>query len=107
MRILVTYRVPEPAPLEDALIAAITQAARTTVVTPNTRHFESPRAAFLNQETQNPWRRLVTARHRHRAVSADLAWPSSHFVGPYGGLTWEKYRVEHVASGGFVSFSGR
>lgn len=49
-RILATYRVPEHAPLDDALIAAIAQAAEMTVVTRNTRHFE-PLAVFC----LNPW----------------------------------------------------
>ena len=39
-RILAGYRIPEHAPLDDALIAATAQAARMTVVTRNTRHFE-------------------------------------------------------------------
>ncbi|GAB09004.1 hypothetical protein GOARA_026_00340 [Gordonia araii NBRC 100433] len=49
-RILATYRVPEHAPLDDALIAAISQAAHMTVVTRNTRHFEP-----LGVDTINPW----------------------------------------------------
>lgn len=49
-RILATYRVPEHAPLDDALIAAIAQASEMTVVTRNTRHFEPLGVAFLN-----PW----------------------------------------------------
>ncbi|GAA1139865.1 type II toxin-antitoxin system VapC family toxin [Nocardioides aquiterrae] len=40
-RILATYRVPEQAPLDDALIAAVAQANGLTVATRNTRHFES------------------------------------------------------------------
>ena len=39
-RILATYRVPEHAPYDDALIAAVAQAAGKIVVTRNTRHFE-------------------------------------------------------------------
>ncbi|WP_448223006.1 PIN domain-containing protein [Gordonia iterans] len=49
-RILATYRVPEHAPFDDALIAAIAQAADMTVVTRNTRHFEPLDVACLN-----PW----------------------------------------------------
>jgi predicted nucleic acid-binding protein len=49
-RILATYRVPEHAPLDDALIAAIAQAAGMTVVTRNTRHFEPLGVACLS-----PW----------------------------------------------------
>lgn len=49
-RVLATYRVPEHAPLDDALIAAVAQAAEMTVVTRNTRHFEPLGLACLN-----PW----------------------------------------------------
>lgn len=49
-RILATYRVPEHAPLDDALIAAIAQAADMTVATRNTRHFEP-----LGVPSVNPW----------------------------------------------------
>lgn len=49
-RILATYRVPEHAPLDDALIGAVAQAAEMTVVTRNTRHFEPLRVAAMN-----PW----------------------------------------------------
>lgn len=49
-RILATYRVPEHAPLDDALIAAIAQAAEMTVATRNTRHFEP-----LGVTCINPW----------------------------------------------------
>ena len=49
-RILATYRVPEHAPLDDALIAAIAQAADMTVVTRNNRHFEPLGVACVN-----PW----------------------------------------------------
>ncbi|MEV4419976.1 type II toxin-antitoxin system VapC family toxin [Patulibacter sp. NPDC049589] len=49
-RILATYRVPEHAPLDDALTAAVAQAAETTVVTRNTRHFEP-----LGVTCLNPW----------------------------------------------------
>ena len=49
-RILATYRVPEHAPLDDALIAAIAQAADMTVVTRNTKDF-----AFSGVSLLNPW----------------------------------------------------
>lgn len=49
-RVLATYRVPEHAPLDDALIAAIAQAAEMTVVTRNSRHFEP-----LGVPCINPW----------------------------------------------------
>jgi predicted nucleic acid-binding protein len=49
-RILAGYRVPESAPLDDALIAAAAQAAGMAVVTRNTRHFEPLGVACLN-----PW----------------------------------------------------
>lgn len=40
-RILATYRVPERAPLNDALIAAVAESADMIVVTRNTRHFKA------------------------------------------------------------------
>jgi predicted nucleic acid-binding protein len=49
-RILATYRVPEHAPLDDALIAAIAQASDMTVATRNTKHFEP-----LGVRCINPW----------------------------------------------------
>lgn len=49
-RMLATYRVPEYAPLDDALIAAVAQGAGMTVVTRNTRHFEPLGVACLD-----PW----------------------------------------------------
>lgn len=49
-RVLSTYRVPEHAPLDDALIAAIAQAAQMTVATRNTRHFDP-----LGVPCLNPW----------------------------------------------------
>lgn len=39
-RVLATFRVPEHAPLDDALTAAIAQAAGMIVASRNTRHFE-------------------------------------------------------------------
>lgn len=53
-RVLSTYRVPEHAPLDDALIAAIAQSVAMTVVTRNTRHFEPLGVACLNPWDQNP-----------------------------------------------------
>lgn len=49
-RILATYRVPEHAPLDDALIAATAQAAGMTVVSRNTKHFRP-----LGVPCVNPW----------------------------------------------------
>jgi toxin FitB len=49
-RILATYRVPEHAPQDDALIAAIAQVAEMTVATRNTKHFEP-----LGVPCLNPW----------------------------------------------------
>lgn len=53
-RVLATYRVPEHAPLDDVLIAAIAQAAQMTVATRNTRHFEPLGVACFNPWDQNP-----------------------------------------------------
>lgn len=49
-RILATYRVPDHAPLDDALVAAIADAAGMTVVTRNIRHF-----APLGVACFDPW----------------------------------------------------
>lgn len=49
-RVLAGYRVPEHAPFDDALIAAIAQSVGMSVVTRNTRHFEPLGVACLN-----PW----------------------------------------------------
>jgi predicted nucleic acid-binding protein len=49
-RILATYRVPEHAPLDDALIGAVAQAAGACVVTRNVRHFEP-----IGVRCLNPW----------------------------------------------------
>lgn len=49
-RILAAYRVPEHAPFDDALIAAIAQSAEMTVVTRNIKHFEPLGVACLD-----PW----------------------------------------------------
>ena len=49
-RILAAYRVPEHAPFDDALIAAVAESAGMTVVTRNIRHFEPLGVACLN-----PW----------------------------------------------------
>lgn len=53
-RILATYRVPERAPLDDALIAAVAQAAGMTVVTGNIRHFEPLGVTCHDPWTPNP-----------------------------------------------------
>jgi toxin FitB len=49
-RILATYRVPERAPLDDALIAAVAESAEMVVVTRNIRHFEA-----FGVRCVNPW----------------------------------------------------
>lgn len=49
-RILAAYRVPEHAPFDDALVAAVADFAGMTVVTRNTRHFEP-----LGVPCLNPW----------------------------------------------------
>lgn len=49
-RILASYRVPEHAPFDDALIAAVAQSADMTVATRNTKHFEP-----LGVRCLNPW----------------------------------------------------
>ncbi|NLS08995.1 type II toxin-antitoxin system VapC family toxin [Nesterenkonia sp. MY13] len=49
-RILATFRVPEHAPLDDALIGAVAQSAGMTIATRNTKHFEPLGVACFN-----PW----------------------------------------------------
>lgn len=49
-RVLAAYRVPEHAPLDDALIAAVADAAGMSVVTRNIKHFEPLGVACLD-----PW----------------------------------------------------
>jgi len=49
-RALARYRVPEHAPLDDALIAAVADAAGMTVVTRNIKHFEP-----LGVPCLDPW----------------------------------------------------
>jgi predicted nucleic acid-binding protein len=49
-RILATYPVPDQAPLDDALIAAIAQSTGMTIATRNTKHFEP-----LGVSIVNPW----------------------------------------------------
>lgn len=53
-RILATYRVPEHAPFDDALIAAIAQSAHMTVATRTTRHFEPLGVPCLDPWDTNP-----------------------------------------------------
>lgn len=50
-RILATYRVPEHAPLDDAVTAAIAQAHQAIVVTRNLKHVEP-----LGVPCVDPWR---------------------------------------------------
>jgi predicted nucleic acid-binding protein len=49
-RILAAYRIPEHAPFDDALVAAVAQSAQMTVSTRNTTHFEP-----LGVPCLNPW----------------------------------------------------
>jgi predicted nucleic acid-binding protein len=49
-RVLATYPVPDRAPLDDALIAAIAQSTGMTIATRNTKHFEP-----LGVSVVNPW----------------------------------------------------
>ena len=49
-RALATFRVPEHAPLDEALIAAVAQANGLVLATRNTRHFEP-----LGVQLLNPW----------------------------------------------------
>jgi predicted nucleic acid-binding protein len=49
-RILAAYRVPEHAPFDDALIAAIAQSTQMTIATRNIKHFEP-----LDVPCLNPW----------------------------------------------------
>ena|SRR5690625_696480 len=49
-RVLATYRMPEHAPMDDALIGAIAQANDMTVCTRNIKHFETLGIACVN-----PW----------------------------------------------------
>ncbi len=49
-RVLASYPVPDQAPLDDALIAAIAQSAEMTVATRNTKHFEPLGVRYVN-----PW----------------------------------------------------
>ncbi|WP_432543581.1 type II toxin-antitoxin system VapC family toxin [Kineococcus sp. SYSU DK002] len=53
-RLLAGYRVPEHAPFDDALIAAVAQARGMTVVTRNTRHFAPLGVACLDPWAQDP-----------------------------------------------------
>ena len=49
-RVLAGYRVPEHAPFDDALIAAVAESAEMAVVTRNTKHFKP-----LGVPCLNPW----------------------------------------------------
>lgn len=53
-RVLAGFRVPEHAPLDDALIAAVAGAAQMTVVTRNIRHFEPLGVACIDPWTSQP-----------------------------------------------------
>ncbi|MBE7188116.1 type II toxin-antitoxin system VapC family toxin [Jatrophihabitans endophyticus] len=49
-RVLANFRVPEHAPFDDALIAAVAQSAGMTVATRNVKHFEP-----LGVQCIDPW----------------------------------------------------
>lgn len=49
-RVLAALRVPEHAPFDDALIAAVAESAEMTIATRNTKHFEP-----LGVPCLNPW----------------------------------------------------
>lgn len=49
-RTFAAYRVPEHAPFDDALVAAVAESAEMAVVTRNTKHFEP-----LGVPCLNPW----------------------------------------------------
>lgn len=51
-RVLATYRVPEHAPYDDALIAAVAQSVGMTIATRNTKNFKP-----LGVRCTNPWDR--------------------------------------------------
>lgn len=53
-RVLAGYRVPEHAPFDDALIAAIAGSMGMVVVTRKTRHFEPLGVPSLNPWQENP-----------------------------------------------------
>lgn len=53
-RILAAYRVPEHAPFDDALIAAVAQSGKMTVATRNVKHFEPLGVPCLNPWDANP-----------------------------------------------------
>lgn len=55
-RALATYHVPEHAPLDDALVAAVAESAQMTVATRNTKHFEP-----LGVRCLNPWKAKPTS----------------------------------------------
>jgi toxin FitB len=54
-RILASYRVPEHAPFDDALIGAVAQANGLTVVTRNTKHFEPLGLRCVDPWDQRTW----------------------------------------------------
>jgi toxin FitB len=54
-RVLAGYRVPEHAPYDDALIAAVAESTAMTVATRNTKHFEP-----LGVSCLNPWDRATS-----------------------------------------------
>lgn len=59
-RVLASYRVPEHAPFDDALVAAIAQASQMTVVTRNIKHFEQLGVRCLNPWDSSTWEARTT-----------------------------------------------
>lgn len=54
-RILGTFGVPEHAPLDDALIAAIARAAEMTIATRDVRHFEPLGVRWIDPWDRSSW----------------------------------------------------
>lgn len=54
-RVMGTYRVPEVAPADDALIAAVAQANNMVVATRNTAHFDPLGVRWVNPWDRNTW----------------------------------------------------
>lgn len=80
-RVLAAYRVPEHAPLDDALVAAVAESAQMVVVTRNLKHFQPLGVTCLNpwsdNPSQSPWTRYgrPQARRSRRAPSASVRCP--------------------------------
>ena len=53
-RVLAAYRVPQHAPFDDALIAAVAQSVEMTVATRDTKHFDPLGVTCVNPWVTNP-----------------------------------------------------